>query len=294
MLKQRIFQKDWWLDITAQKKWGKIVYESKYGNVNFVYAHRKRYKFLTQVYVAPLSPYSGIYFELDKEISVAEKYKLLSVAIPEIVTQLPDYFRLIMNFSPDFDWWSPLYWEGFTQHTIYTGILSDIKNHDQIRKGFNQNIKRNIKKAQKEIEVRKGFDAERLYALFKKTMNNQSKNPGYSKEVLLALCKEVEERKCGKVFIGEDKANNAHAALLLVWDSTSAYYLAGGTDPDLRSSGAMPLIMWEAIKYASQYVDKFDFEGSKQKGIERFIRSFGAVPHPFYTIQKGFGVRKVR
>ena len=291
MLQKRIFQEEWWLSITSQGKYGKLSYESKYGKVHLVYAYRKRYKIFTEIYVAPLSPYSGVYFELKRDINQITKYKLLYEALPILVDQLPKYSRLKVNYSPSFDWWSPLFWKGFSQYTLYTGILKNISDHDAIWKGFNQNIKRNIKKAEKTIIIKEGFDAERLYSLFTKTMSNQGKSPGYPKRILFELIEGIKKRKCGQIFIGEDENGIAHSGILLVWDSTSAYYLIGGTDPELRSSGAMPLTMWTAIKIASNYVDVFDFEGSKQEGIDRFIRSFGAIPSPFYTICNGYMTR---
>lgn len=287
MLQKTIFQESWWLDITAQNHWGEVSYESKAGKVNWVYAHRKRYRLINEIYLPPLTPYMGIYFGLNKEIGQVAKYKLLNEALPNLVENLPKYFRLKTNFLPEFDWWSPLYWMGFSQHTRYTSLLHNISDHDAIWKGFNNNIKRNIKRAEKNISVNKSYDGNKLYALFEKTMTNQDRKPGYSKKILIELCKEIEKRKCGFVLTGEDQHGIAHSGLLLVWDSSSAYYLVGGTDPELRESGAMPLTMWTAIKEASKYIDIFDFEGSMQQGIDRFVRSFGAIPVPYYNISYG-------
>jgi len=112
--------------------------------------------------------------------------------------------------------------------------------------------------AEKSIAIKQSYDGEKLYSLFKKTMNNQGRKPGYPQRILVELCKEIEKRQCGCVLIGEDKNGIAHSGLLLVWDSTAAYYLVGGTDPELRESGAMPLTMWTAIKEASKHINVYD------------------------------------
>ncbi|MCD7850930.1 MAG: hypothetical protein LUH63_15070 [Parabacteroides sp.] len=78
-----------------------------------------------------------------------------------------------------------------------------------------------------------------------------------------------------------------HAAVFIVWQESSAWYLAGGGDPALRESGAHSLILWECIRYVSQFTDVFDFEGSMIPGVERFFREFGAIQTPFFTITKG-------
>ena len=41
-----------------------------------------------------------------------------------------------------------------------------------------------------------------------------------------------------------------HAVAYVVWDRSAAYYLMGGGDPELRTSGASSLLMWEAIMRA--------------------------------------------
>jgi len=67
-------------------------------------------------------------------------------------------------------------------------------------------------------------------------------------------------------------------------DTSYAYYLLGGADPRLRSSGAQSLLFWEAIKLASRKNLKFDFEGSMIEPIERVFRAFGAVQVPYLQI----------
>ena len=86
---------------------------------------------------------------------------------------------------------------------------------------------------------------------------------------------------------GVDRAGNLHAVAFIVWQNSSAYYIAGGGDPVFRSSGAHSLVLWEAIRQVSRYTGKFDFEGSMLPGVERFFRGFGAVQTPYFMITRG-------
>ena len=67
----------------------------------------------------------------------------------------------------------------------------------------------------------------------------------------------------------------------------SAYDLMGGSDPSLRTSGAMSLLMWEAIKFAGQVTRRFDFEGSMLQPVERFFRAFGGRQVRFPRLTRG-------
>lgn len=46
------------------------------------------------------------------------------------------------------------------------------------------------------------------------------------------------------------------------------------------------LLIYEAIKFASQVTAKFDFEGSMLEPVERFFRAFGATQKPYFQIKK--------
>jgi lipid II:glycine glycyltransferase (peptidoglycan interpeptide bridge formation enzyme) len=95
------------------------------------------------------------------------------------------------------------------------------------------------------------------------------------------------ERGQGDLLGGYDRNGRLHAAAFVVWQESSAYYLAGGADPALRDSGAHSLVLWEAIQAMAAHTSLFDFEGSMLPGVERFFREFGAFQTPYYTITKG-------
>jgi len=88
------------------------------------------------------------------------------------------------------------------------------------------------------------------------------------------------------VLIAEDENGAAHAGVLIVWDAESCFYLMGGGDPTLRSSGASSLCVWEAIRHASTVSREFDFEGSMIEPIERFFRGFGAVQRSYFLVRR--------
>ena len=77
-----------------------------------------------------------------------------------------------------------------------------------------------------------------------------------------------------------------HVANYMIYDSKSMYYLMGGADPELRSSGASSFLMWHSIKFAQNVTKKFDFEGSIMPNVEPYFRRFGAIQKPYFNISK--------
>jgi hypothetical protein len=117
------------------------------------------------------------------------------------------------------------------------------------------------------------------------TFRRQGLRLPYDRRLVKALDSACQARNAGRAFFAVDDDKRCHAAAYLVWDARSAYYLLGGADPDLRSSGAMSLLLWRAIQFAATVSSRFDFEGSMLEPVERFVRSFGAVQKPYFCIR---------
>jgi hypothetical protein len=88
------------------------------------------------------------------------------------------------------------------------------------------------------------------------------------------------------MLFAQDEAGRVHAVSYAVWDRNAAYYLIGGGDPALRTSGASSLLMWESIMRARAVTDVFDFEGSMLRPVERFFRAFGARQTPYLRVSR--------
>ena len=119
-----------------------------------------------------------------------------------------------------------------------------------------------------------------------KTFDRQGKHPPYSPEFIRLLDQACQANSARRIFIAEDDQGNHHAGAYIIWDEQSAYYLMGGGNPVLRSSGATSLCMWEAIQFSASVTKSFDFEGSMNEPVERFFRAFGAVQTPYFSIKK--------
>lgn len=288
-----IFQSEWWLEVCAPGQWRRIDVDTRYGTLGFTYVYSKRFGCIPEIVRPPLTPFLGITFLSKREITsreqlaVSKQLIVLDEGIPQIIALLPPYFRFKLNFHPDFKWWSPFFWQEFQQHTRYTYRLRSLDKLDIIWDKFNSNAKRNITKASRSLTIEQDGRPDVLYSLFDRTMHNQMRRPSYSSALLDNLARETLKRGCGTVLVAYDKQARPHAAILAVWDEVECFYLVGGSDPNLRSSGAMSLLFWKAIEMAGKMGKRvFDFEGSMQRGIDRFLRNFGAKPVPYYQISK--------
>jgi hypothetical protein len=87
------------------------------------------------------------------------------------------------------------------------------------------------------------------------------------------------------ILLARDEEGRLHSGAYFVHDERWTTYLLGGSDPELRTSGAASLVMWEAIEQAGRRDTGFDFEGSMLRPVERFVRAFGGTPTPYSLVR---------
>lgn len=206
----------------------------------------------------------------------------------QLIDQLPQFDLYFHNWHYSVNNWLPFYWRDFKQSTRYTYVLDNLSDPHSIWSGFQENIRTDIRKAESRfgLRVRDDLGVECFLDLNRKSYARQSMGVPYADELVRRLDLACEIRSCRKIWIAEDQQGRAHAGIYVVWDENSAYYLMGGGDPELRSSGATSLCLWQAIRHAASVTDRFDFEGSMIEPVERFFRGFGARQVPYFSIFK--------
>jgi hypothetical protein len=282
-----IFSRAWWLDAVCGYNWDVcLVEKGDHVLAAMPYFIKKRYGFtllthpqLCQNLGPWLRPSDAKYPN-----RLAKEKDLFTV----LIDQLPDFEYFRQNWNHTNTNWLPFYWRGFQQTTRYTYRLADLSDIEMIWSGFRENIRGDIRKATNRfnLHVRSDGSIEDFLALNAQTFDRQGLVPPYSPKFVQELDQACAKRDARKIFIAEDEEGQKHAGVYIIWDEQSAYYLMGGGDPKLRSSGATSLCMWEAIKFASTKTMSFDFEGSMIEPVERFFRAFGATQTPYFVISK--------
>jgi len=280
-----LFAQPWWLDAVAPGEWSATVVE-KDGRVvaRMPFVLRRRYGLrwmvmpqLTASLGPALAPHDGKYAKrLTREHALLE----------QLIERLPpfDYFQ--QRFHHSLTNWLPFHWLGFSQTTRYTYVLDDLSDLDTLWAGARDSVRRAIRKAGKQVALRDDLGLATFVELNRKTFERQQMSLPYSPELVERIDDACAGRGCRRMLFAEDGRGRVHAALYLVWDRSAAFYLMGGSDPELRGSGAFSLLIWEAIRHASTVSASFDFEGSMLRPVERFFSSFGARQVPYFQLRR--------
>lgn len=148
-----LFEQPWWLDAVAPGRWGVAVVENG-GEVaaRMPYAINERLglRVLSQ---PPLTTTLGPWVRPSpgKYTTQLESEKDL---MSQLIDQLPRFDAFRQSFAPAVTNYLPFYWAGFQATVRYTYRIDDVRDLDAVWNGFAHNVRRHIRKAEKELEQR--------------------------------------------------------------------------------------------------------------------------------------------
>ena len=267
-----IFEQPWWLDAVAPGRWDAVEIrkdEQLIARLPYVKEKRMGFKLLGM----PQYTQTLGYWIEDTGAKNARKYARRKELVAELISGLPPKYNCDMELDHTCDYLFPFKYR-----------IEDIHDIDQLWSGLADNIRREIKKAQKELTVESDHSIDDLILMQSKTFERQGRKKSEDRELLKRLDTALSEHDAKKLLCAVDSQGRIHAASYFVYDEKCCYFLIGGGDPELRTSGASSLLMWEGIKFASTVSKSFDFEGSMIEPIERFFRAFGGIPTPYWRV----------
>jgi hypothetical protein len=281
-----VFSQDWWLDAACgEANWDVLLIEK---NGTILAAWPLYMPLAGFVTMPPYTQTMGIWFAPPSDDT---KYNSALEHRQALCNQLIEKLKthsFMQHFNHTFTDWLPFYWNGYRQTTRYTYQLQNLNDSELLWNNLTRNTRRNIKKAQEKfhITVRQGVATDDFFRLQAQTFERQNKKNRQDPRVLRRLIDVCRKRGQGEIWGGYDEHGQLYSAAFIVWQKRAAYYLAGGGNSKFLSTGVHSLVLWEAIRFAANHSQIFDFEGSMLPGVERFFREFGGIQVPYFAISK--------
>jgi len=280
-----LFFQPWWLEMVAPGAWNYAI--ARRGDeiaAALPYASKVRMGWRI-IEMPPMTPYLGPWLR-PSNAKYANRLGEEKDLMTELIEALPPFALFHQQFHVGVTNWLPFYWKGFQQTTHYTYRIENTRDLQRLWSETRDNVRTDVKKAQKIVEVVESCDFEHVIRMQKMTLARQELSIPHDENFLRRFGSICAEKKASKILIAQDTQKRVHACVYLLTDATTMYYYTGGGDPALRKSGASSLLVWKAIEMACALNLRFDFEGSMLEQVERFFRSFGAVQTPSFVISK--------
>jgi len=281
-----IFHQPFWLDFVAEGMWDVVIVESDNKIIApMPYCIRRR-RMNNYIFMPLLTQILGPHFILDNQGKRVSTYYKETEIIKKLLDGLPDFGLYHQRWHFNYQNYLPLYWNDFKVSIRHTYRLNNISVEDAWV-GLKENVRNDIRKAQKLVDIMDGISLDEFYGLIQKTFFKSNASVPYDKEFFANLVLLCQRHQCGKVLCAVDKRTNEyHAAIFLVYDNNTVYYLVSGLEKGIKNSGAMSYLLWEGIQFALTSNREFDFEGSMLPNVEPFFRNFGGERKCFFEVTK--------
>lgn len=267
---EQAFYYTWYLD-TCCETWGALV-EGNYETVfPFAYKSKLGIEYIHQaLFIRHFGVISKNEITESKRLeflsAIPEEFKFLDLCLHENHTELPAGVKL--------------------NSKIYQK-LSLSSTYEEIRSRYNENLLRNLKKAEKKsLKIQENYTPELLVSSFKehqKKVAEEFSDTDYN--TLLKLMQASSRNAIGTCWAVCDQEKSVLAAAFFVKTKNRQLYLKGYSSPEGRKHGAMHFLFDQFIrKNASQDID-LDFGGSSIKNIAQFFQSFGSDDCVYLRLQ---------
>jgi lipid II:glycine glycyltransferase (peptidoglycan interpeptide bridge formation enzyme) len=292
-----IFGQAWWLDAVCSDWNVSIVFDDN-GNIigAMPFTFKKRKLNIKTIEMPYLTAFLPIWIKKIKSDKWASIYAHEQKIMAQLVAQLPKVFFFNQYYEYDLNNALPFQWQGYEDRTTYSYRIA-LTDSVSIFNHFKGSVRTDIRKAGKLLAIEVSNDIERFYNINKRTFERQQLSVSYSLDFIKKVDAVVVQKNQRRIYFAKsvdsditsthDDLQPYHAAIYVVWDQNCMYFLIGGSIEDLRSSGAMSLLLWSAIQDAIKMgLETFDFCNASLKDIERFKRGFGGVRAPYFKMSK--------
>lgn len=150
---------------------------------------------------------------------------------------------------------------------------------------YNENTKRNIKKALQEgFTIARGFDVEKVITLAIAQMKEQGHEPAENVQRFRKLYSQLLQKKMATTY-GVLSGETLLASCVFFFSHKRAYYILVGNSYTSRDKGASHALIDAFIKDNAGKDLILDFEGSDIQGLAAFYRGFGAMHEPYPALR---------
>lgn len=175
--------------------------------------------------------------------------------------------------------------EGYPLFQRSNFILHLNKPYTELFNGYNENIRRNVKKAEQlGCTIQKDFDVGYVISLASNQMKQFTHNYEDGLERFKILYPDLHKKGIATsygVFLKEQLL----ASCVILYSHNRIYYVLVGNHPDGKTTGASHALIDAIIKDHAEKNLLLDFEGSDIPGLAFFYSSFGSVEEKYSALR---------
>jgi hypothetical protein len=274
LIEKSIFHESWWLDLATNREWQSALVLSRgevVGEMPYAISKKGIWRVCTQ---PPLTRSLGPIVKAGKK-RTSHDWRDRHEVTEDLIAQLPRCARIhqILDWRVSealaFTAW------GFSVSVHFTIQISPDRTGTDVWEAMRPNTRNLIRRAAERMTVREISDIDEFAAFYEGNLLRRRSENIYG-GVMRKLIEEAVRRKAGVLLGAYENDHSLTAAIALVWDNMTMYYLLSSRSGSAHG-GAISLLLWFAMRIARKRNLVFDFDGIGSPGILKFLAGFGGT-----------------
>lgn len=285
LTERTLFHEPWWLDIATQGRWAMArVIEGSRTLGEMPYS-RFRMGLWNVSHLPPMTRTLGpVISPLGSDAAQEARHRLNVTS--KLIEQLPHVHSFFQVFDPRIDDAIAFALSGFEISTRYTFQLDPSRSKSQAWNEIRPKTRNLIRTASALLTVRPVAESDEFLRFYERNLASRGRRNSYGSSVMCELVTAFVARNAGNLLGAYDATGRLVAAVALVWDRHTVYYLLS-TRTQSAHGGAISLLIWTAIQFAIDQHLVLDLDGFASPACFRFLRAFGG------TLEQRLGVERM-
>lgn len=159
------------------------------------------------------------------------------------------------------------------------------QSYETLRAAYNQNRRRDLRKAQ-HIQVRESVDIESVLEIFMKEKGQSVKELTWREYGMFAsLFRQAHERGKAVLLVAQNSEQEIVAGAVFWVDEPYITFIFSGASAAAKNTGAITKIIDTALQRFANKPLIFDFEGSMIPSLAHFYQTFGGKPSVYWLFK---------
>ncbi len=151
---------------------------------------------------------------------------------------------------------------------------------------ISKNIKRDIRKAEGEIKIRKLNDPKIYYDLYSMVFRRQNLKPPVPAEFFSRVFDLIDSKNKGYMLVSETPNNEIAAAHVRLYDKDKICAWTAASNPKFRANGYNTLLYYNEFKYLRNKNFRYmNMMAANTQRFTNFITGFNPELIPYYSIR---------
>jgi hypothetical protein len=275
LTERSVFHEPWWLDIATGGEWEVAVVErggELLGEMPYAVTRRGIWRVSPQ---PPLTRTLGPVIKPARNTPIHDWRRRLGIT-SELIAQLPDCAYVQQILDPRVSEAIAFSLRGFAVSASYTLRITQDRTDGDIWTGMRAKTRNSIRRAAEQLTVLEICDGNEFVNFYEENLARRKRINVYGSGMMRQLVDEIVKRKAGTLLGAYSDDGALGAAIAVVWDSSTMYYLLSSRKDNVHC-GSISLLLWSAVRSARERRLIFDFDGIANHSILRFLSGFGGT-----------------